>query len=198
MILEGCLLDLFPFTESFEAHMVDWINGPLREWWNEDGLLTRSQRARENERRRQEPPGQSVVFGMRAKDGELIGLFGLFDINPVHRIAEIGAGIGNSDYWSGGYGSDAMLLIVQYAFDWLDLRRLYLGTLGHNLRAQRQVEKCGFTQEVRCRVSEFLLGCVYYDELFYGLLREEWPGYAVMVERLGLREKARARGYLAD
>jgi hypothetical protein len=29
----------------------------------------------------------------------------------------------------------------------------------------------------------------------YGLLREEWPGREALVEQLGLREKARARGY---
>lgn len=196
MLLEGVLLDLFPFTESFEAQMVDWINGPLREWWSEDGLLTRSQRARTTEARRQEPPGKNVVFGLRAKDGALIGMFGLFSINPAHRIAEVGAGIGNPDYWGGGFGSDAMLLIVQYAFDWLDLRRLYLDTLGHNARAQRQVEKCGFTQEARRRSTETDLAGVYQDGLFYGLLREEWPGYGVMVERLGLRDKARERGYI--
>lgn len=195
MLLEGVLVDLFPFTERFQSHMRDWINGPMREWWNEDGLLTRSQWRRDLEEHRQRDQGRAARFGMRAKDGELIGLFGLFNIDYHNRIAEVGAGIGNPDYWGGGFGSDAMLLVVQYGFDWLDLRRLYLDTFGHNLRAQRQVEKCGFTLEARQRVKMRDQSGVYRDWMNYGLLREEWPGYNVMVERLGLREKARERGY---
>lgn len=198
MILEGTLLDLFPFTESFEARMLDWVNGPMRFWWNADGLQTRSQRRRENEQRRQRSAGSETVFGMRAKDGELIGLYGLFGIDYRNRVAEVGAGIGNPDYWSGGYGSDAMLLTVQYAFDWLDLRRVYLFTMGNNVRAQRLSEKCGFTEEARLRTVEYDQVGVYRDWVYYGLMRDEWPGYTIMAAQLGLRDKARARGYLAD
>jgi RimJ/RimL family protein N-acetyltransferase len=94
----------------------------------------------------------------------------------------------------GGYGSDAMLLIVEYAFRWLDLRRLFLVTMSHNVRAQRQVEKCGFALEGRRRALMYW-NDTYHDWLFYGLLREEWPGQEVMIERLGLRDKAREQGY---
>ena len=195
MVLEGLLVDLFPFSESFEARMVDWINGPMRFWWNEDGLLTRATRQRHNEDRRARDVGRSAVFGLRAKDGELIGLFGLFQIDFHNRIAEVGAGIGNPGYWGGGFGSDAMLLITQYAFDWLDLRRLYLDTMGSNVRAQRQVEKCGFALEARLRDHTLDQTGVQQDALLYGLMRDEWPGRAALVERLRLRDKARARGY---
>ena len=194
-MLQGVLVDLVPWTQAVEDRMVGWMNGALAEWWLEERLLTRAARRRWNEEYLARPQRNDTFFGVRAKDGALIGVFGLDEISATHRYAEVGAGIGEPDYWGGGFGSDAMLLTVEYAFEWLDLRRLWLITSGRNKRAQRQVEKCGFTLEAQLRQDEFYEGR-YHGSVMYGLLREEWPGREAMVERLGLREKARARGYL--
>ena len=35
---------------------------------------------------------------------------------PHYRLAMFGAMIGEPEYWGGGYGTDALLLIVDYAF----------------------------------------------------------------------------------
>lgn len=199
MILHGYLCDLVPFTKEFETRIVDWMNGPMSEWWGMDGLLSRAkQRQRMEEWRSQPDYGVNFVrYGIRAKDGAPIGQFGVFGINFTSRIGEVGAGIGDPGYWSGGFGSDAMLLMVDYAFQWLDLRRLYLTTMGNNHRAQRQVEKCGFQREAARRQLVYSKG-KRHDFLWYGMLRDEWPGYEVMAERLDLRAKARARGYAVE
>ena len=194
MRLEGLLLDLVPFDQRFLELEHDWMNGPMRDWWGLDGLLSAGTHQRRVEYRDSQPREQSVRFGMETKDGVPIGMFVLRNIDPLHRIAEVGAGIGDPAYWSGGYGTDAMLLIVQYAFDWLDLRRLYLTTMGHNGRAQRQVEKCGFSLEASQRAKvRGGAGGDFRDFLWYGLLREEWPGRDAMIARVGLRDKAKAR-----
>jgi len=188
MILEGVLVDLVPFSKVYQERMVGWRNGALRDWWPDaDGLRTRAQHHRREEQRQTESGGY-VRFGIQTKAGQPIGIYVLASINPYHRTAEIGAGIGDPAYWGGGYGSDAMLLLVDYAFRWLDLRRLHLKTMGHNLRAQRQVEKCGFTYEACCRQQMFKDG-QFRDQVYYGLMYDEWPGRETMVERLGLHEK---------
>lgn len=195
-MLQGVLVDLVPYDDEFEARTVAWMNGPMREWWAMDGLMTQAghQRWLERNRARPEAERQQVVqLGILAKDGTPIGSFNLVNINPTHRYAEVGAGIGDPAYWGGGFGSDAMLLLTDYAFNWLDLRRLWLRTSGRNARAQRQVEKCGYTLEARRREQEYYEG--YHDLVYYGLLQSDWPGYAVMAERLDLREKARERGF---
>ncbi len=191
-MLQGVLVDLVPYGDEFEKRAVEWMNGPMREWWGMDGLMTEAEHQRwlqRNRERSEAERAQFIRFGIHTKDDALIGTFGLMHVDATHRHAEVGAGIGDPAYWGGGFGSDAMLLIVEYAFNWLDLRRLWLLTSGRNVRAQRQVTKCGFTLEGCRREQEFYAG--YHDFLYYGLQADEWPGYATMVERLGLREKAR-------
>jgi RimJ/RimL family protein N-acetyltransferase len=191
-MLQGLLVDLVPYDARFTARDLEWINGPMREWWGQDGLITAAEQERRREQRQLQP--NRAAFGIQTKDGRPIGMEVLRDINWTNRHAEVGAGIGDPAYWGGGYGSDAMLLITEYAFNWLDLRRLWLNTMGHNVRAQRQVEKCGFVREGvhRLAVQNGMGG--YRDRLIYGLMRDEWPGRAALVEQLGLREKAAALG----
>ena len=195
-MLEGLLVDLVPFGDAFVACELEWLNGPMREWWGLDGLLTGSRLAHLREEGQSRPGSRErlVRFGIRAKDGRPIGVFSLMGIDMTHRRAEVDAGIGDPDYWGGGYGSDAMLLITAYAFEWLDLRRLWLRTRDDNLRAQRQVEKCGYTREAVWR-DLVHFGVRRHAMLSYGLLREDWPGRAALVERLGLATKPSALGY---
>lgn len=203
MILSGLLLDLVPFAALFEDRYLDWRNGPMRDWLMLDGLITRSGHDRWRQEIRDLPPAQRqgvIRFGVLAKVrgevvGEPVGWFSLLHIDPLHRTAELGAGIADPAFWGAGLGSDATLLLVEYAFKWLDLRRLWLVTAGNNQRAQRQVEKCGFVREAVARQGWHLFGG-YQDAVYYGLLREDWPGRPLMVARLGLLETARKRGVL--
>jgi len=57
-----------------------------------------------------------------------------------------------------------------------------------NERVQRQMVKVGFKLEARQRET-FVADGQRVDNLIYGLLREEWPGRAAMIEKLGLRAK---------
>ncbi|HEX3050495.1 MAG TPA: GNAT family protein [Aggregatilineaceae bacterium] len=197
MILAGVLVDLVPYGADFLAHEREWLNGPMRVWWGLDGLMSETGFQQRREFLASLPPGSQARFGIRAKDGNPIGVFVLKNIDSYNRTAEVGAGIGDPNYWSGGFGSDAMLLIVDYGFRQLDLRRLCLTTAGTNFRAQRQIEKCGFIREGACRLGLLAVeGRGYQDILWYSLMRDDWPGREVMLEKLGLREKARQRGYI--
>ncbi|HEX3051566.1 MAG TPA: GNAT family protein, partial [Aggregatilineaceae bacterium] len=72
------------------------------------------------------------------------------------------------------YGSDALRLMVDFAFNWLDMHKVWLETMGINIRAQRLAEKLGFKLEGRRRAALIADG-EWCDELIYGLLRDEWP-----------------------
>ncbi len=192
-MLEGLLVDLVPYSESFLEQAPRWINSEAAFWADAGDRPVRSKAAfRRNmdewrEREAENPP-LGKWFGIQTKAGKPIGDIMLGNMMPTHRVAMLGAMIGEPDYWGGGYGTDALLLIVDYAFDWWDLRRLWLGTMSINARVIRQMEKVGFKLEARRRGLWFAAG-VWCDALVYGLMREEWPGRPAMVEKLGLRAR---------
>ena len=80
-------------------------------------------------------------------DGAPIGSVGLVSIDDVHFRAELAISIGEKEYWSGGYGTDAIRRVLRHAFEELELNRVYLITDLDNARAIRCYEKCGFTSE---------------------------------------------------
>lgn len=191
MILEGLLVDLVPLGDRFKVLEHRWENNESA-FWSDVGdrqFLSRQVIQRRQEERAARPgPGMGVGFGIQTKDGTPIGIFFVGDIKPHLRLAMLGAQIGEPDYWGGGYGTDALLLIVDYAFDWLDLHRLWLVTMSLNARVLRQMAKVGFTLEARQRQAT-LAENAWHDLIFFGLLREEWPGRAALVERLGLGQR---------
>ena len=200
-MLEGLLVDLAPFAPGYVDRLVTFWNNDSRIWATigETAPMSRAQVQRLWDAQDAGPddPGFSEAHWMlRAKGGAMIGSMSLW-IKEWHRWAWVAAWIGDSAYWSGGYGTDGLLLLIDYAFRWLDLRRLYLLTMAINERARRNVERCGFRREAQSRDYTRFEGRTV-DQVHYGLLRDEWPGREALVEQLGLRERAGRRYGKAD
>ena len=195
MILEGVLVDLVPCDHRFRALEHRWENNESA-FWGDAGnrqFLSRQVIERRQQERPEHTAPRTVIFGIQTKGGLPIGVFGIGDFGLQHRLAMLGAAIGEPQYWGGGYGTDALLLAIDYAFGWLDLRRVWLQTMSSNARVVRQMEKVGFTLEGRQRQATCADG-VWQDMLCFGLLRQDWPGREALIERLGLHKKAMQRG----
>lgn len=105
--------------------------------------------------------------------GKIIGFVGLGEVEWHHGDSFVGIGIGERDYWGRGYGTDAMRVLLRYAFDELNLHRVSLGVFEYNTRARRAYEKAGFVVEGRGR-QELHRDGRRWDMIFMGILREEW------------------------
>jgi len=105
-------------------------------------------------------------------DDKLIGFIGL-GLNLIHAEAWVGIGIGEREYWGRGYGTDAMRLVVQYAFMELSMQRVSLGLHEYNARALKSYEKVGFRFEGQTR-QDILREGRRTDTLWMGILRDEW------------------------
>lgn len=106
-------------------------------------------------------------------DGKLIGSCGLFNFNDTFRTAELGIIIGDKEYWGKGYGREAIRLLLEYAFKYHNLRRVYLNTTSVNERGLRCYRACGFVEEGRLREHAWGNG-QYVDVVYLGILRREW------------------------
>jgi RimJ/RimL family protein N-acetyltransferase len=115
-----------------------------------------------------------VNFRLRTLvDDTLIGFVALFRIEWQHGVATLAIGIGEPAYRGRGYGSDALRLILNYAFNELNLYRVGLDVIAYNTRAIRAYERAGFRREGTLRASVLRDG-TRYDRIMMGVLREEW------------------------
>jgi RimJ/RimL family protein N-acetyltransferase len=117
----------------------------------------------------------SELFAIETHDGRHIGNIGLHRLNRLHQSAELGIVIGEKECWGHGYGSDAIRTLLRFAFDELNLHRIYLKVYEDNARGIRAYEKCGFRHEGRLREAIYRKGR-YYDELLMSVLRYEFGG----------------------
>lgn len=102
-----------------------------------------------------------------------IGNIGLMKFEWHARNAEVGLFIGEKQYWNRGYGSEALRVMVGYAFDFLNLNKVYLHVYETNPRGIRAYQKVGFVEEGRLRQEVYKNGR-YIDVLVMSILRSEW------------------------
>lgn len=117
---------------------------------------------------------ENYFFTIRSLDGDqLLGFVALFALHWQHGDALVAIALGDRETWGKGYGTDAMNLMLRYAFTELNLQRVTLIVFEYNARAIRSYEKVGFVLEGRTRGS-ILRDGKRWDFLWMGVLREEW------------------------
>lgn len=103
----------------------------------------------------------------------LIGRCLLFGVSQVNRSAQLGIVIGDKDYWGRGYGSEAIQLLLDHAFNLLNLNSVMLGVFEFNRRAIACYRKIGFKEIGRRRQARIIAG-QKYDGILMDILAEEF------------------------
>lgn len=102
-----------------------------------------------------------------------IGQINLDAIDWKNRVGRIGILLGSAEWFGRGIGTEAMRLLVAFAFLEMNLHRLELEVYDFNERALRSYRSCGFREEGRLRQRQYKNGR-YVDVIQMGLLRSEW------------------------
>lgn len=117
---------------------------------------------------------ENSLFMIRTlEDRKTIGFVELVGYDWIAHSAWVGIGIGDSDYWGKGYGTDAMNIALKFAFLEQNLHRVNLGVFRYNERAVRSYEKSGFKYEGAERDAVYRED-QYHDCLLMGVLQSEW------------------------
>lgn len=122
---------------------------------------------------RYERAGSGYQFAIELRgSGEIIGGIGLKNVNRDDQNVEVGYCIARP-FWNKGHASEAMRLILSFAFGRLDMMRVYAVVDATNVPSVRVLEKARFVREGTWRKAR-REGNRWHDVYAYGLLREEW------------------------
>lgn len=165
--LRGDRVTLRPPTDEdretiLRAHNEPELRDPL--------LHDRPRTAEDLERFYDEVAEDGDVALLVCDDGEVVGQVTLFGVEDDH---------GTVAYWvlpehqGEGYATEAMELLLDYAFDTRGLHHVVAQVVDYNDPSQALLERLGFEREGRLREHVYRRGR-YCDELQYGLLAAEW------------------------
>jgi RimJ/RimL family protein N-acetyltransferase len=110
--------------------------------------------------------------------GSLIGQIRLDPIDLRERRASLRVGIDDKNLLGVGLGTEAIGLVLDYAFNVLKLHRISVRVIAYNLRAIRAYQKCGFLVEGKEREAAFVDG-MWYDDVMMAILDREYCGASV-------------------
>lgn len=115
----------------------------------------------------------TIEFAIETHDGRHIGGTTLRGIERVARKAEFALVIGEADFRGRGYGAEVTRLMVDFAFETLNLNRVWLTVNVENIAGLKSYEKAGFRIEGTLRDQTYARGR-YYDAHIMGVLRRDW------------------------
>ncbi|MFI0427238.1 MAG: GNAT family N-acetyltransferase [Flavobacterium sp.] len=101
---------------------------------------------------------------------EAIGLIDLFDFDPKNNRAGVGILISNESNRNKGVGSEALALIINYAFEQLQLHQLYANIGSDNEISLQLFTKFGF-QKIGTKKDWIKINNNYKDELLFQLIK---------------------------
>lgn len=108
-------------------------------------------------------------------NGSFVGLVTLTDIDWKNRRAKSGIRLTLNAPKQQGIATDALVTMLGYAFDELNLHRVYATIIEHNLASRKLHAKCGYKEEGILRQSVYKRG-LYHNELQLSVLRSEYKG----------------------
>lgn len=122
------------------------------------------------------------MFAVRLlENDDLLGNIGFNSVDLLNRTAVIGIMLGNPNYQRKGYGIEAVKLILDYGFSFLNLRNISLSVFEYNEAAYNLYKKAGFKEVGRLRKAVEIMGKTY-DVIIMDMLKEEFQSVYIKRE----------------
>ena len=171
--LQGKLVYLRPLTSADLPQLAVWFNDPeLRGQTGE--VFPTDDAGMEEFLTRVHNDKERVWFGIALQeDDRLIGETGLLRMFPAWRATDLSIILGDDSARGKGYGREAMELLLDYAFGYLNFHRVAIGVVGSNQSAIRFYDRVGFKREGVQRDGYFF-DHHYQDFVMMSLLEDEY------------------------
>lgn len=180
-VLEGRRIYLRELRPSdVNPHYCRWLNDPEVNQYLESRFAPATEASIRSFVQGCSDDSRCILFGIRlSENDEHIGNIKLGPIDPFHRRAEIGILIGEKRLWGKGYASEALSMVVEFAFTRLDLHKLSAGCYSVHENSIKLFTKCGFEID-GVRSQHWRSQDKYVDGILFGLIN---PRHASRKER---------------
>lgn len=170
-MLKGDVVGLRAIERNDLDQLLAWRNRPeYRRYFREHRELNRDQQQRWYEAVVNGDPATRMFSVVELGNDRLLGACGLCYINWVDRNADFSLYIGADDlYIDERFAPDAAQVLIRYAFDELNLHRLWSEIYDFDRAKQGLFDRLGFSLDGRHRQSHWGEGH-WHDSLFYSLL----------------------------
>jgi RimJ/RimL family protein N-acetyltransferase len=128
-----------------------------------------------------------IEFMIEHKEHGPIGIALLGDYTAVHQRAEYLIGLFDESRRSIGYGTEATLLILELAFNFYKLHKIYTYVYDYNEDSEKSTEKIGFKQEGLLEDHHYLLGEKRFVSLYINGMTEARFRNCEPIRRYSLR-----------
>ncbi len=156
-VLPEDIANLFLWLNDVEAARTDFPYRPVDAFALKQWLET-------------QPPTGQVLFMVRTLvASRAIGFVQIQNFSPIHRSAELGVRIGGESDRGKGYGGRAVALALSYAWNSLNLHRVYMTVFAGNQRAIAAYRRAGFCEEGILRQAAYIDGH-WFDVLVMGAI----------------------------
>ncbi len=170
--LAGEKVLLRPFEAEDMEHMIRWYNQPeLRALIGQ--VYPETKHSAEDWFERLCTDRSRVWFAVvRQSDGVVVGEAGLLRMDFPWKTTDLTMIIGDESARGQGLGTEAIVLLMDYAFGYLGFHRIAIGVVGFNDKALRFYEKVGFKREgiqrdgyfYRHKFHDFVMMSILEDE----------------------------------
>ena len=173
-MLVGTRVRLRAIEPSDYPLLFDWVNDPsVMVYWGRPGNTQSLAQVIEEEERQAARNNSRKYLIETCDKRKVIGQIDYYDLDSIARSAWTSIMIGNAEYWGGGYGTEAMRILLHYLFNQVGLHRVALTVHESNTRAQRSYEKNGFVSEGILRDWMFFDGS-YVNGVLMAVLEDDF------------------------
>ena len=110
----------------------------------------------------------------RLSDNKLIGSTRFYDIQQAHRRLTIGYTWYIPEVWGTYVNPECKLLLLQYAFEELNINRVQFDTDFRNVRSRAAIKKLGAIQEGILRHHMILEDGFIRDTVVFSIIKTDW------------------------
>ena len=143
-----------PYTPETAKRYLEIVD----KWWKDD-------------------PPKIYEFAVTLKDsGKMIGNCGLY-MDDDRRATGMLGWCEHRDYWNKGYATEFVRALLKFGFEDLNLHRIHAECNAANTASAKVMERVGMRREghfIENRYDRVGEQKMWYDEYFYGILREEY------------------------